>query len=152
MWVLLIVAAIFAAWFGRVAQHAGRDALPWAAGGAALFLVAHQLLMMLLAAIVDWTGIEGGGILALLVAAWIASVVVTAAIGVRILPDRSHDALQLEIAMQEAKAAKSGEDEAEERLRCERCGRELTRREALMQGAIRIDDATCVCAACKRAP
>jgi hypothetical protein len=148
----LIVSTLFAAWFGRVAHHAGREVVPWAAGGAALFFTLNVALLELAFEIGTRSGILGetSG-LWLFLSAWLVSVVAAIAVGVRILPDAGGDRLAFEVAAQKARAEAGGE-ESPGALACKRCGRRLTKRDALVLGAIRIDDATCICPDCKDEP
>lgn len=145
----VIVAALFAAWFGRVAHHAGKEVLSWAASGAALFLALNVGLMEVAAAVTSHADVKLAGGLVLYLSVWGLSIVAGIAIGVRILPEASHDRLAFELAAQEARAENSGDEAPAETLTCKSCGRSLTKRDALIQGAIRIDDTACVCADCK---
>ena len=145
----LLVAALIAAWYGRAAQHAARDVLPWAAAGAAIFLALNHALLLGLFAVAESVGVGAGVLLGF--AAWIGSIVGALVIGDRILPRRSDEQLSIEIALHQARAAKADSEASDEQLRCERCGRSVTKREALVQGAIRIDDSTCICSSCKGA-
>jgi hypothetical protein len=148
----LIVTVLFAAWFGRAAHHAGKDVVPWAAGGAALFLVLNVALLEVAFEIGTANGIRGTGGLLLFLSAWLVSVVAAIAVGVRVLPEGSRDRLAFEVAAQEARAAARGDEAPADTLACQRCGRSLTKRDALVLGAIRIDDATCICPGCKDKP
>lgn len=147
-----IVSALFAAWFGRVAHHAGREVVPWAAGGAALFFTLNVALLELAFEIGNRSGIQGTSGLFLFLSAWLVSIVAVIAVGVRILPDAGRDRLAFEVTAQKARAEAGGDESPADTLACKRCGRRLTKRDALVLGAIRIDDATCICPDCKDKP
>ena len=76
----------------------------------------------------------------------VVALVIALAIGSAILPESNRADLEVQLAAQRAKP----ESDEPASLRGNRCDRRLTKREALIEGAIRIDDRTCVCAACKQ--
>ncbi len=145
----VIVAVVFAAWFGRAASRADKNVFLWAVGGAGLVIGIGTLVVnggvLIVMEIVGSVG--PGATIALLIGLWVIGLVISLVVGGAILPEPTRADLQVLLAAQKAKS-ESGEP-SEGSLRCNKCGRVITRREALIQGAIRIDDETCVCADCK---
>ena len=145
----IVVAIVFAVWFCRAASRANEDVLAAAGLGAVIAIGSNYGAFfcgsLIVASVKEAVGPTGGFLV--LVCVWLFGMAIAIVLGSRLLPEPSCAGLEVELAAREARA-QSGEPAM---LRCKRCDRELTMREALVQGAIRLDANSCICPDCKGA-
>jgi hypothetical protein len=146
----VILAVVFAAWFGRAASRADRNVPLWALGGAGLVVGIGTLVVNggVLILMEIFGSVSPGAAFAALIGLWVISLVISLVVGSAILPEPARADLQVQLAVQEAMA--ESDEPTEGSLSCTKCDRVITSRQALIEGAIRIDDETCVCADCKQ--